>query len=45
MWIVFAVFLVLWVLSIQLYFPVAFIMAMFACMLAAAGMALMPENT
>ncbi len=44
MWIVFTVFLVLWLLSIQLYFPVLFILALFACMLVTAGVALMPAS-
>jgi hypothetical protein len=35
---------VLWIISIHFYFPVLFILALFACMLAAAGIALLPTR-
>jgi hypothetical protein len=44
MWIVFSFFLVLWMLSIHFYFPVLFILALFACMLVTAGLALIPVS-
>jgi hypothetical protein len=44
MWIVFSIFLVLWVLSIQFYFPVLFILGLFACVLTTAGLALIPAR-
>jgi len=42
MWIVFSIFLVLWIMSIHFYFPVLFILALLAAMLATAGFALLP---
>ncbi len=44
MWILFSILLVLWLLSIQFYFPVMFILVLFAGMLVAAGVALMPAG-
>lgn len=45
MWIVFSIFLVLWIVSIHFYFPVLFILALFAAMLATAAIALLPART
>lgn len=42
MWFVFAVLLVLWVLGIHFYVPFVFTLALFAGMLIAAGIALLP---
>ncbi len=44
MWILFSLFLLLWVLSIEFYFPVLFILGLFACMLITAGLAMMPAS-
>ncbi len=44
MWLVFAVLLVLWVLGIHFYVPMAFTLVLFAGMLVAAGIALMPSE-
>ncbi|MGI9102995.1 MAG: hypothetical protein ACR2IF_11190 [Terriglobales bacterium] len=42
MWFVFTFFLVLWIISIQYFFPVIFILALFAAMMITAGLALIP---
>lgn len=44
MWIVSAIFLALWVLSIHFYFPVLVIMGLFAGMLITAGWAMLPAG-
>lgn len=44
MWILSAVFLALWVLSINFYFPVLVILALFAGMLITAGLAMIPAE-
>ncbi len=44
MWLIFAVLLVLWVLGIHFYVPFIFTLALFAAMLVAAGIALLPEK-
>jgi hypothetical protein len=44
MWIVFSFFLLLWILSIHLYFPVLAILGLFAFMLLTAGLALLPAR-
>ncbi len=44
MWIVFSLCLVLWILSIHFYFPVLFILALFAAVLASAGLTLLPAR-
>ncbi|MGZ4833858.1 MAG: hypothetical protein ACXVZQ_13090 [Terriglobales bacterium] len=44
MWIVFSFLLLLWVLSIHLYFPVLAILGLFAGMLLTAGLALLPAR-
>ncbi len=42
MWLIFVVLLVLWVLGIHYYVPFVFTLVLFAAMLVAAGIALMP---
>ncbi len=42
MWFVFTFFLLLWIVSIEFYFPVLFILGLFAAMLITAGLALVP---
>ncbi len=44
MWIIFSMLLVLWVLSVEFYLPVLFILALFAGMLITAGLAMMPAG-
>ncbi len=44
MWVVFAILLVLWLLSIQFYLPVLMILALFAAMLVSAAVALLPAR-
>jgi hypothetical protein len=44
MWILSAIFLALWVLSVHFYFPVLVILALFAGMLITAGMAMLPAE-
>jgi hypothetical protein len=43
MWIVFSVFLVFWILSIEFYFPVALTITFFALVIGSAAVALMPS--
>jgi hypothetical protein len=45
MWFVFAVLLVLWVLGIHFYVPFIFTLILFAAMLVAAGIAMMPSDS
>ncbi|HYE24045.1 MAG TPA: hypothetical protein VEG32_02485 [Clostridia bacterium] len=42
MWFVCSVFVVLWVIGIEFYFPVALLIALFAAAVASAGVALFP---
>lgn len=42
MWIVFAILLVLWILSVHFYLPVAVILGLFAALVGCATVALMP---
>jgi len=44
MWVLSAIFLLLWVLSIHFYFPALLILALFAGMLVTAGLALIPAK-
>ena len=44
MWFIFAVLLVLWVLGIHFYVPFVFTLILFAAMLVAAGIAMLPEE-
>lgn len=44
MWLIFVLLLVLWVLGIHYYVPFVFTLLLFAAMLAAAGIAMMPEE-
>lgn len=44
MWILSAVFLVLWLVSVNFYAPVLLILALFAGMLITAGLALTPTQ-
>ena len=44
MWLIFAVLLVLWVLGIHFYIPFVFTLILFAAMLVAAGIAMLPEE-
>ncbi len=44
MWILSAIFLALWVLSVHFYFPVLVILALFAGMLITAGWAMLPDK-
>jgi hypothetical protein len=44
MWFIFAVLLVLWVLGIHFYVPFVFTLLLFAGMLIAAGIALLPSE-
>ena len=43
MWIVFSVFLVLWILSVEFVFPVALTIVFFALVIGSAAVALMPR--
>lgn len=45
MWLVFAFFVVALVLGIHYYVPVLLILALFACMLISAGLALLPAES
>lgn len=42
MWLIFAVLLMLWVLGIHYYIPFVFTLVLFAAMLVAAGVAMLP---
>ena len=44
MWLIFAVLLVLWVLGIHFYAPLAFTLLLFVAMLVTAGVAMVPED-
>ena len=44
MWILSAIFLALWVLSIHFYFPVLLILALFVGTLFTAGLAMLPSE-
>lgn len=44
MWILSAIFLALWVLSVHFYFPVLVILALFIGMLITAGLAMLPAE-
>jgi len=44
MWVLSAIFLALWVLSIHFYFPVLLILALFAGLLITAGLAMIPAE-
>lgn len=44
MWLIFAVLLVLWVLGIHFYAPLAFTLVLFAAMLVTAGIAMIPSD-
>ena len=44
MWLIFAVLLVLWMAGIHFYVPFVFTLILFAAMLVAAGVALLPEE-
>ncbi len=42
MWLVFSIFLVLWLLSVQLHFPLLLILLFLAAVLLSAGLAMLP---
>ena len=44
MWLIFAVLLVLWVVGIHFYVPFLLTLALFAAMLVAAGIAMLPSE-
>ena len=44
MWIIFAVLVILWILGIHFYVPFLLTLALFAAMLIAAGMAMLPAE-
>ncbi len=44
MWLLSALFLALWVVSVYFYFPVLVILAIFAGMLISAGLAMLPQE-
>jgi len=44
MWILFSVFLVLWILSVEFVFPVAVTITFFAMVIGSAAVALMPNR-
>ncbi len=44
MWLLSALFLALWIVSVYFYFPVLVILAMFAGMLITAGWAMLPAE-
>jgi hypothetical protein len=44
MWIVFSVFLVLWILSIEMVFPVSLVIVLFALVIGSAAIAFMPNH-
>jgi len=44
MWLIFAVLLVLWVVGIHFYVPFVLTLALFAAMLIAAGIAMLPSE-
>ena len=44
MWLIFVVLLVLWLLGIHFYVPFIVTLALFAAMLSAAGIALLPSE-
>ena len=44
MWIIFAVLVILWILGIHFYVPFLLTLALFAAMLIAAGIAMLPAE-
>ncbi len=44
MWVVFSLFAVLWVLSVNLYMPIPMVIALFAAVISSAAMAVMPAK-